>query len=190
MSANPYIEADNLLRTNTLPFGYLPPPAAKLLIRKLGGDIRDAHLHRGLPSSIVAERARIARSAHHMVEKGNPGVSIGIYAAVLQALNLMDGLMDITDAKNDPQGALSALERLPKRAVLTRRKPSSDNRPAKRAREACPPQRRFLPMPPHPIFRLLIRIAHPQRRLVTNRISVRLFIPFALFRRKMITCSR
>ena len=90
-----------------------------------GSDIRDARLRRGLPASVVAERAGIARSTYHKIEKGDAGVSIGIYAAVLQALNLMDGLADLADAKNDPQGAHAALERLPKRAVLARKKPGS-----------------------------------------------------------------
>lgn len=106
-----------------MPVSYLPPPAAKRAIRKLGSDIRDARLRRGLPASVVADRASIARSTFHKIEKGDVGVSIGIYAAVLQALNLMDGLADLADAKNDPQGAQAALERLPKRAVLARKKP-------------------------------------------------------------------
>ena len=108
-----------------MPVSYLPPPAAKRAIRKLGSDIRDARLRRGLPASVVAERAGIARSTYHKIEKGDAGVSIGIYAAVLQALNLLDGFADLANARNDPQGAHAALERLPKRAVLARKKPGT-----------------------------------------------------------------
>lgn len=125
MSTYAYIKAAIRPRIETLPASYLPPPAAKRAIRKLGSDIRDARLRRGLPASVVAERAGIARSTYHKIEKGDAGVSIGIYAAVLQALNLMDGFADLADARNDPQGAHAALERLPKRAVLARKKPGS-----------------------------------------------------------------
>jgi hypothetical protein len=65
------------------------------------------------------------------VEKGDPGVGIGIYAAVLQALNLLEGLGDLADAKNDPLGASAALERLPKRAVLPRKSAAAVTAPAK-----------------------------------------------------------
>lgn len=41
-------------------------------------------------ASLVAERAAIRRSTLWHVEKGDPNVSIGIYAAVLHALNGMD----------------------------------------------------------------------------------------------------
>lgn len=125
MSTYAYIKAAIRPRIEALPASYLPPPAAKRAIRKLGSDIRDARLRRGLPASVVAERAGIARSTYHKIEKGDTGVSIGIYAAVLQALNLMDGFADLADARNDPQGAHAALERLPKRAVLARKKPGS-----------------------------------------------------------------
>ena len=38
----------------------------------------------------MAERANISRSTLWNVEKGNPSVSIGVYAAVLHAINRMD----------------------------------------------------------------------------------------------------
>ena len=39
---------------------------------------------------MVAERAGISRSTLWKVENGNPSVAVGIYAAVLHALNNMD----------------------------------------------------------------------------------------------------
>ena len=102
----------------TLPAKFLPPPAAKRTVKKLGLDIKDARLRRGLPASIIAERAGISKPPMVKVEKGDHGVSIGIYASVLQALGLLDGLTDIADPKNDPTGSATSLERLPKRVHL------------------------------------------------------------------------
>ena len=41
-------------------------------------------------ASLVAERAGISRASLWKVENGNPSVAMGIYAAVLHALNNMD----------------------------------------------------------------------------------------------------
>ena len=43
-----------------------------------------------LYATLVAERAGISRSTRWKVENGNPSVAVGIYAAVLHALNNMD----------------------------------------------------------------------------------------------------
>ena len=45
---------------------------------------------RGLSQEQLAERAGISRSTLWKVENGNPSVAVGIYAAVLHALNNMD----------------------------------------------------------------------------------------------------
>jgi hypothetical protein len=41
--------------------------------------------------SVVAERAFTSRATLQRVEEGDPGVGIGIYAAVLYALGLLKG---------------------------------------------------------------------------------------------------
>lgn len=106
----------------TLPSVFRAPPAARRALRKMGSDLKDARLRRGLPASLIAERAGISRPTMVKVEQGDPGVSLGIYAAVLQALGLLEGLAEIADVKNDPRGSEAALDRLPKRAVLPGRK--------------------------------------------------------------------
>lgn len=66
--------------------------------------------------SVVAERAFTSRSTLQRVEEGDPGVGIGIYAAVLHALGLIEGLSHLADPSHDLIGqALSAAE-LPARA--------------------------------------------------------------------------
>ena len=59
------------------------------------GDFRTAEL--------VAERAGVSRATVWNVEKGNPSVAIGIYAAVLHALNNMDQDLLLV-AKDDELG--------------------------------------------------------------------------------------
>ena len=49
-----------------------------------------ARLRRKLYATLVVERAGISRSTLWKVENGNPSVAVGIYAAVLHALNNMD----------------------------------------------------------------------------------------------------
>ena len=55
-----------------------------LLFKKSG------RLRRKLSAALVAERAGVSRSTLWKVENGNPSVAIGMYAAVLHALNNMD----------------------------------------------------------------------------------------------------
>ncbi len=103
-----------------MPTPHRPPPSARRAIRKLGEDIRDARLRRKLPMGIVAERTATSRPTISRIEKGDPSVSIGIVAAVLQALNLLDRLADVADAAHDDVGQSISKENLPKRAYLTR----------------------------------------------------------------------
>ena len=56
----------------------------------MGEQIKLARLRRQLSVELVAERAGISRATLWNVEKGSPSVAIGIYAAVLHALNNMD----------------------------------------------------------------------------------------------------
>jgi transcriptional regulator with XRE-family HTH domain len=66
--------------------------AVRRTLRKLALDIREARLRRGLPAEVVAGRAFTSRPTLRRIEQGDTGVSIGIYAAVLHALGLLDGL--------------------------------------------------------------------------------------------------
>ena len=54
--------------------------------------------------AVIAERAFTSRATLQRVEAGDPSVSIGIYAAVLQALGLLDGIQEIADAARDTVG--------------------------------------------------------------------------------------
>jgi transcriptional regulator with XRE-family HTH domain len=90
-------------------------------LRKLGHDIRDARRRRRIPVAILAQRASISRMTLHKVEKGEPGVSAGAYAAVLFALGMADRLADVADPRHDAVGLALEEEHLPQRIRLSRR---------------------------------------------------------------------
>ena len=62
----------------------------EMILEQMGEQIKLARLRRNISATLVAERANISRSTLWNVEKGNPSVSIGVYAAVLHAINRMD----------------------------------------------------------------------------------------------------
>ncbi len=68
----------------------------------------------------MAERAFTTRPTLAKVEKGDPGVSLGVYASVLFVLGLTDRLAALVDPALDPLGQALEEERLPKR-IHTRR---------------------------------------------------------------------
>ena len=103
-----------------LPTPHTPSAVVRRALRKLGTDIRDARRRRKLTMSVVAERAFTSRATLQRVEAGDPGVSIGIYAAVLQALGLLDGLGEVADAGQDTVGQALATAALPQRVRLPR----------------------------------------------------------------------
>ncbi len=103
-----------------MPTPHTPPAAVRRALRKLGADIHDARRRRRLPMAVVAERAFTSRSTLQKVEAGDTNVSVGIYAGVLQALGLLDGLGQIADIGNDPVGQALASAGLPKHVHLKR----------------------------------------------------------------------
>ncbi|NND73200.1 MAG: helix-turn-helix transcriptional regulator [Rhodothermales bacterium] len=103
-----------------MPTPTTPPNAVRRTLRKLGHDIKDARKRRGLSMEIVADRAFTSRKTLGRIEEGDHGVSIGIYASVLQALGLLDGLGDLADPSNDALGMSLASAGLPKRVRTPR----------------------------------------------------------------------
>ena len=69
----------------------------------MGEQIKFARLRRNLSAELVSERAGISRASLWNMEKGSLSVAIGIYAAVLHALNNMDKDLLLV-AKDDVMG--------------------------------------------------------------------------------------
>jgi transcriptional regulator with XRE-family HTH domain len=109
-----------------MPTPHRPSIAVRRALRKLGLDIHDARRRRGLPAEIVAKRALTSRPTLRRIEAGDHTVSIGIYAAVLQALGLLDGLGLLADPSRDQAGLAIAAEKLPTRVRLRRSPEAAD----------------------------------------------------------------
>ncbi len=101
-----------------MPTPHTPSAGVRRALRTLGADIRDARRRRRLPMAVVAERAFTSRSTLQRIEAGDNNVSIGIYAGVLQALGMLEGLGSLADIGNDPTGQALARADLPKRVRL------------------------------------------------------------------------
>ena len=69
-------------------------------LETVGEQIRLARLRRKYSVNLIAERAGISRATLWKVEKGDPGVAIGIYAKVLAAIGLPN---DITLLARDDE---------------------------------------------------------------------------------------
>lgn len=89
-------------------------PGTKRELRFLGARLREARLRRELPQSLIAERASVSTDTIGRIEKGDPRVSVGAYAMVLQALGLLEGWGRITDSLGDELAEEQLRKRAPK----------------------------------------------------------------------------
>jgi transcriptional regulator with XRE-family HTH domain len=81
------------------------PPLLPRLARELtalGERLRNARLRRTYAAETIAQRAGITRKTLSRVEQGDPAVSLGVYARVLQALGLDADLAQL--ARDDELG--------------------------------------------------------------------------------------
>ena len=77
-------------------------PKYQKVLEQVGENIKLARKRRKLTTIQVAERAGISRNTLYLLEKGNPGVSIGALFNVLRVLNLHDDFARI--ASDDELG--------------------------------------------------------------------------------------
>jgi transcriptional regulator with XRE-family HTH domain len=99
----------------------LPLPVRRAL-GKLGQDLSAARRRRRLSMAMVAERALVSRNTLARVERGDAGVSMGIYATVLFVLGLADRVGELADPSRDALGLALEGERLPRRVRTSRKK--------------------------------------------------------------------
>lgn len=92
----------------------LPPKVRRSLV-KLGTDIATARKKRNLTVAMMTERLGVAKTTYLRVEKGDPTVSLGVYAMALFVLGFGQVLGEIVDPRRDDQGLLLDAERLPER---------------------------------------------------------------------------
>ena len=70
----------------------------------LGENIRQARIARQFSQEALAARSLMSKATYVNVENGDPSTSIGAYLAVLDLLDLLDGLQDIAAPHKDEIG--------------------------------------------------------------------------------------
>lgn len=80
-------------------------PQTQNILNLMGEQIRLARLRRRLSIELISERSGVSRTTIWKVEKGDPAVAIGIYAAVLNAIGGMEKDLLLV-AKDDVLGRL------------------------------------------------------------------------------------
>lgn len=98
------------------------PRVARESLAKLGEDIAVARKKRRISTVSMAERAFISRGTLYKLERGDPSVSMGIYATVLAILGLAEGLGNVADRRDDTLGLDVEEDRLPRRIAYPRRR--------------------------------------------------------------------
>jgi transcriptional regulator with XRE-family HTH domain len=70
-------------------------PKHKKILETFGENIKLARKRRKLTTMQVAERADISRNTLYLIEKGNPGVSVGAVFNVMRVLGLQDDFLKL-----------------------------------------------------------------------------------------------
>lgn len=97
------------------------PSRVRRSLAKLGKDLKDARRRRSLTVAMMVERVGVSKATYLKVEKGDPSVSMGVYAMALFALGFPDALAEIADSRNDETGMLLDNSRLPQRVRITKK---------------------------------------------------------------------
>ncbi len=90
-------------------------PKVKPALERLGRDVRQARLRRGIAVADLAARAGTSPSSIGRLERGDPGVAIGTLADVLVVLGLLERLADLIDIRKDELGLVLTTEHGPRR---------------------------------------------------------------------------
>lgn len=93
----------------------LLPDSTSYRLTQLGANIDQARKRRRLSVETICSRAGITPQTYRRLSKGEPGLSIGILAAVLSAMNLEDDLSMIASPSSDEVGISMERAHQPKR---------------------------------------------------------------------------
>lgn len=92
----------------------MPSPAAKA-VELLCRDIATARTRRRIPQRMLAQRMMVSLDTVQRLERGEPGVSIGVVATALWVLGMVDRLASLAAPDQDMIGKTEELKRLPRR---------------------------------------------------------------------------
>ena len=105
-------------------FNDVMPQRVRRSLSKFGTDLAIARRKRNLTIAMVAERVGVGKRSYVKVEKGDPSVSMGIYAMALFVLGFPDVFANLADVSRDDTGLLLETGRLPKR-VRVKKEPTA-----------------------------------------------------------------
>jgi len=97
----------------------LPPEVADA-ITVMGQHIKIARTRRNLTMQEMASRMFITRKTLTRLEKGDPGVSLAVFASALWVLGLDGNLKAIAEPARDTVGIFHERKKLPKRVRAAR----------------------------------------------------------------------
>jgi transcriptional regulator with XRE-family HTH domain len=84
-------------------------------VAKLGENLRVARKRRGLRIVDLAQAAQCSQDTLRRLESGDPGVSLGVLARVMEAIGCAQELALMLDAARDADGLKTEVQRLPQR---------------------------------------------------------------------------
>lgn len=93
-----------------------PPYAVEQALRKVGSNLRVARVRRKQTIEEVAKRIGTGLRAVRDAESGKASTSVGVYAALLWAYDLLDPLDQLADPLKDKEGLALAAASENKRA--------------------------------------------------------------------------
>jgi transcriptional regulator with XRE-family HTH domain len=91
------------------------PLSAEQAIKKLGENLRVARKRRGITMEEMASRMFVSRQTLARLEKGEPGVALGVLSAALWVLGLHDQIRELAAPETDEVGAFRERQKLPRR---------------------------------------------------------------------------
>jgi len=91
------------------------PMSVKRSLKALGGDIAIARRKRRFTVAMMVERMGVSKNTYLRVEKGDPTVTMGVYAMALFVLGYPDRFGGLMEPGRDEIGLSLDEERLPKR---------------------------------------------------------------------------
>ncbi len=97
-----------------------PPFAVERALKALGANLRTARLRRNLTLEDVARKVGVTRQLVASAERGKPSTSIGVYAALLWVVGMVDRLAEVASPETDEEGTALARSRERSRAARKR----------------------------------------------------------------------
>ena len=95
----------------------LPPPfEVDFALNEIGAGVRTARLRRRMTARDLADRIGVSQATLLKLERGDPGVALGTFAAALWALNLLGPVCDAVRPESDRIAATLEASRVPRRA--------------------------------------------------------------------------